>query len=106
MTLQELMDFIGSRYRFSEENYPALAGQSDGQKEVFAINHSILHMNKSIGVLAGECEAYDHGRVWPKGDVVKEATVKMLINSLKLAEEIGMTAEEIFETIPRTMKSK
>jgi len=105
-SLQELMAFIGSGYVFSKENYPLLAGKSDIQKMAFAINHSILHMNKSIGKIAAECESYDHGHSHLNEDIIKEATVKMLINTLKLADELGMTAKDLFETVPDLMKSK
>ncbi len=104
--LQQIMDFIESKYVFSEENYPSLKGWSEAQRQAFAITHSVLHMNKSVGRIAGECESYDHGGDGPNNAIVREATVKMLINTLKLAEELGMTAEDLAKAIPVVMRSK
>ena len=100
------MDFIGSRYIFSEKSYPLLAEKPEVQRMAFAINHSILHMSKSLGKIAAECESYDHGHGRPNEDVVKEATVKMLINTLKLADELGMTADDLAKAVPELMRSK
>ena len=105
MNMQELMDFIGTRYIFSVEYYPVLQGKSADETRVFAINHSHLHMSKSLGRLAAESERYDHGGSIDNA-VVKEVTVKMLINVLKLAQELGMTADELIEAVPNFMISK
>ena len=102
--LQDLMDFIGLRYLFSVENYPNIS-DIESKKIAFAINHSHLHMSKSLGRIATECEKYDHG-LDPDYGIVKEATVKMFINTLKLAQELGMTAEQLSEAVPALMKSK
>jgi hypothetical protein len=100
-TIQQLMELIGSKYVFKEENYPAMKGMTEEQKKVFALNHSILHMQKSIGKLAEVCEKYDHTGEYVPGsmDQVSEATVKMVINSLKLAQEIGFNGFELSERV-------
>lgn len=102
------MAFINSKYVFNEQNYPALKGKSPEEKAMFALNHSILHMQKSIGMLAFEAEAYDHTKNYDfvHESKLKEATVKMLINTLKLAYELGLTAEKLAEAVPEMMKSK
>ncbi len=106
--LTNLMSFINSKYVFSEENYPALKGKTTEEKAVFALNHSVLHMQKSIGVLATQCEAYDHSGNFNNVDqaALKEATAKMLVNTLKLAHELGFSPEQLAEAVPLVMKSK
>ena len=79
-SLQELMDFIGARYVFSEEHYPGLVGRSYKETVIFAVNHSVLHMAKSIGRIAAECEAHDHGGDI-NNDAIHEATIKMFTTS-------------------------
>lgn len=104
MGIQALMDFVGQRYVFSAEHYPNIP--TDAKRNLaFAVTHSHLHMSKSLGRIATECERYDHG-LEPDYELVKEATVKMLINTLKLAQELGMNADELTEAIPSLMKSK
>lgn len=104
-SLRTLMEFIGARYQFTPENYPEMEGMSEEQKKAFAVSHSAHHMMKSLGRIATECESYDHGSRM-NGPALREATVKMLINTLKLAEELGMTPEELANAVPDLMKSK
>lgn len=107
-TIQEVMDFIGSRYIFNEENYPNMKGMDTGQQAMFALNHSVLLMQKSVGKLAEVCESYDHsGKVNEAGRAqVEEVTVKMLVSTLKLAQELGLNGKELAERVPQFMKSK
>ena len=103
--LQELMDLINARYVFNDANYPALEKASVMEKMIFSIDHSVKHMNKAIGAICAETESYDHGGAFST-ESIKTATVKMLINTLKLAEELGMTAKYLAEEVPKIMKSK
>ena len=104
-SLSMLMEFVGSRYKFTSENYPALKKKSPEQIKAFAVGHSAHHMMKSLGRISAECEAYDHGGVMNQ-ELLHEATVKMLINTLKLAEELGISAGELIGSVPRVMRSK
>ena len=74
----------------------------------FVVNHSHLHMSKSLGKIATELEIGDHLGYFPHQSepVVREATIKMFINTLKLAQELGMTAEDLMSAVPEVMKSK
>ncbi len=102
------MEFINSKYVFNEENYPNMKGMDAAQQAMFVLNHSVLHMQKSIGKIAEVCENYDHsGKInETDGAKVEEATVKMLINTLKLAHELGLNGEGLAERVPKFMKSK
>jgi hypothetical protein len=103
-TIEELMEYIGQRYVFNADHYPALQHDTIDPK-LFGISHSVLHMNKSLGKIAAEAEYADHGGTLSQ-DELEKATTKMLINVLKLAETIGMTPDQLASKIPEVMKSK
>ncbi len=103
--LTEVMSFIGARYTFTPEHYPSLEGVTPDQKKSFAVSHSVHHMCKSMGKLAAECERYDHGGTMNDAGL-KEGAVKMFINSIKLVEELGISAQELADSIPEYMASK
>ena len=104
-SLNELMSFIGQRYTYTPDHYPALQGVSSERREAFAVSHSVHHMMKSLGKISAECEAFDHGGQL-NHEVLREATVKMLINTLKLAEELGLSGSDLCEAVPQLMKGK
>jgi hypothetical protein len=106
--LQELMNLIGSKYVFNKENYPKLDDTSPETKQMFALSHSSFHMQKSLGKIAEVCEDYDHKGNRTRQGMTKaeEATVKIFINTLKLAEELGFSAEELFERVEQFYKDK
>ena len=80
--LSVLMNIVAERFRDAEHD------------QGFAIRHSVLHMAKTMGLLATECESFDHGT---SVNVValREATIKMLNNTLKLANDLQMSADEL-----------
>ena len=104
-SLNELMLFIGQRYTYTPEHYPALQDMSSDEHKAFAVSHSAHHMMKSLGKISAECEAFDHGGQM-NHEVLREAVVKMLINTLKLAEELELNGNDLCEAVPRLMKSK
>lgn len=101
--LSSLMIFIGERYTFTQEHYPDL-DTSPHAKKAFAVRHSALHMMKSTGKIAAEAESADHGGEM-NADNLKTATTKMLVNVLKLAEELGISSEELAANVPKVMAS-
>ncbi|MHB8651858.1 MAG: hypothetical protein ACYC8S_01850 [Minisyncoccota bacterium] len=103
--LAHLMSYIGARYTFTPEHYPPLEGVTRDQKKAFAVSHSVYHICKSVGKLAAECERHDHGGAINDAPL-KEGTVKMFINAVKLAEELGISAQELADSIPEYMTSK
>jgi hypothetical protein len=106
--LQELMNLIGSKYVFNKENYPKLNDSSPETKMMFAISHTAFHMQKSLGKIAEVCEEYDHKDNRTHQDITKieEATVKMFINTLKLAEELEFSADDLFERVEQFYKDR
>ncbi len=99
LDLDATIKHISDRYSFTSDRYPLIARLSPQERKAFAVSHSVHHMIKSIGKLSGECEAFDHGGALNE-EVLREATVKMFINTLKLAEEIGMTADDLIAAVP------
>ncbi len=59
----------------------------------------------SHGRISAESESWDHGGTMNE-EALREATVKMLINVLKLAEELGILPGELIGSVPRLMRSK
>lgn len=98
------MTFIGERYTFTSEFYPTLEGASEEEQIQFAVNHSALHIMKSVGVIAAEVEAADHGGEMDP-EKLKTATTKMLVNVLKLAEVLGISGEQLADNVPNVMRS-
>ena len=102
--LVSLMNFIGDRYTFTDAHYPELLESTETHKRAFAIRHSLLHMNKVTGVIATEVEGAEHGGEMDR-EKLKVAVTKMLINTIKLAEELGMSPAELVARVPLVMKS-
>lgn len=103
-TLASLMDFIGARYTFTNENYPNVDLSTPEKIRAFAVSHSLKHISKSAGKIATETEAQDHGGMMNEENL-RIATAKMLVNTLKLAEELGMSPDELGAMVPKVMTS-
>lgn len=103
--LKTLMLFIGERYIFDEQSYPGIGQLSPKQRALFVVRHSALHVMKSAGVLAAQAESGDHGNSMDAAEL-KIATTKTLVNALKLAQELGMTAEDLAAQVPGVMRSR
>lgn len=103
--LGSLMKYIGERYTFTEEHYPGFSKLSTSEKLTFIVRHSQLHLSKSTGKIAAEAETADHGGIMDQENL-RIATTKMLVNVLKLAEELGMTPAGLAAKIPDVMRSK
>lgn len=97
--LDQLMELINGSYRFEAEVYPEIS-QCDYPDFVqhFAVRHSALHMMKSLGAIASEAESADHGDAI---NVPRLATIcrKELVNILKLAAVLGITAGDLIDDI-------
>lgn len=112
-TLQQVMTHIAQMWRCDPDRYPALREMTPDQRLNFLVKHSLMHISKSTGVLGAECENFDHhggfpdytGKVRsPNAPVLQTAAVKLFVNSLKLAEEVGLSAEDLLELAPQYVK--
>jgi hypothetical protein len=89
------MHLVDAGYRFEAAVYPEVA-HSDFEK--FGVGHSVLHMMKSVGVIAGEVERFEHGGSMNR-DALVAAVNKMLVNTLKLGAHLGMTGDDMAEYV-------
>jgi hypothetical protein len=96
--LGELIDLIGRRWPYDDKNYPGFDALDPEKKRVFMAKHSLLHLNKSLGKVAKEAEAADHGEALNE-QMLRIATAKMLVNILKLAYELRMKPEGITDLV-------
>ncbi len=101
--LQHMIDAIAEKYTFTAEHYPDLAAKSKQEVFLFAVRHNVLHMGKSLGKISAFSEDTDHGEGGDRAHL-EEATVKMLINTLRLAELQGLTAKKLVELVPKMMR--
>ena len=106
-TLEDLDAYINERYTFTEEHYPAMQGMNEQQKKMFALNHGVLHMMKSLGKIAAECESYDHGdkRTIEQRPELAVALAKMIVNVLSMAHTLNIAPQQLYEMVPAVMKS-
>lgn len=102
--LSDIMRTIDETYQFTPENYPALKDMTMNQRKAFICSHSAHHMMKSLGKISAQCETFDHGDNLDS-EIIKEVVIKMIINSLKLASEMGIDVVEIGRAIPEYMRS-
>lgn len=102
-TLSEALRYVGEEYAFSPEQYPILRRLSLAQRRVFAMNHCQLHITKSLGRIAAACESADHGERLDEVEL-RAATGKIFTDVLKLAQEIGMTEEDLLARVHQLPK--
>jgi hypothetical protein len=103
--LTSLMDHIGARFVFNGSKYPGYDELAPAQQQAFVLKHSLLHLNKSVGVIATQAESADHGSSIDT-EQVKVATTKLLVSVLALAGKLGMSPQELASKIPEVMSSK
>ena len=95
--LTTLIGLVDKGYPFDDVTYPQLPVH-DGDRVHFAIAHSLLHMQKALGMIATVLEAHDHGQ--PIDRVALDLAVcKELVNVLKLAAVLGITPAQLADHI-------
>lgn len=105
-TLDKAHDYINRWYRLTGENCPLLRHDlSPTEGRAFIITHGVKHIQKAIGVIATETEVADHG-VGMRPDALQTATVKIFINAMMMAHELGLSPADIAAAVPAAMKSK
>ena len=97
-SLDSLMSFVSYLLPVDNQHYPSapLASQSDAIN--FCLHHSALHFSKTAGSLAAFVESADHGH-FPRIQTLENIVASSIVNSLKLAEEIGITGSEIMAAV-------
>lgn len=97
-TLDELMDMINELLPVNEITYPELANCERSEAVAFCLRHSALHFSKTAGRLAAFVENADHGK-YSEIEALEAIVAASLVNSLKLADEIGISGVEIISQI-------
>lgn len=97
-SLDSLMYFVSDLLPVDAQQYPSapLSSQSDAIN--FCLHHSALHFSKTAGRLAAFVEDADHGH-FAKIQTLEGIVAASIVNSLKLAEEIGLTGSEIMQAV-------
>lgn len=103
--IDKLIKYIAEHFVFDENTYPELANATDREKHDFAIRHLSLHFSKTAGNISSVSESADHGEEVDI-DKIKENIPKSLINTLRLAELVGMREEEIISKIKEKYSEK
>ncbi len=100
--LQALMQHIAATWMCNDHRYPELQGKSRNARKLFLVKHSTAHVLKTMGKIAAVTERFDHeGMVAPEDEErLKDASVKLFVNALKLAEEVGLSADDLLKRAP------
>lgn len=96
MDLKSALEMVRHGWQFTQTAYPEMPESKqgvDGGWPVFAIKHTLFHMSKAVGAIANFCEQHDHGKC-PNVDL-KEEALKQVVNSLRLCDLLGLSAEDI-----------
>lgn len=93
-TLDALIDMISDLLPVDEKTYPELAERDRAEAIAFCLRHSALHFSKTAGRLAAFVESADHGN-FSEIEALEAIVAASLVNSLKLADEIGISGPEI-----------
>jgi len=103
--IDNLIKLIKDHFVFDEKNYPELTGASEQGKLNFAVRHSALHFAKTAGKIAAVSEHVDHNGEMDT-HALRENVSKTLINTLRLAELVGMTEKDITEAIQKNITNE
>jgi hypothetical protein len=111
--LKELMQLINEYYQFNSSTHENLknvehVGETPKHYEnyqfIFGIEHSLMHMMKTEGKLATLVEKFHHASFdieeVPQEEI-QELVVKQVVNALKLASHMGLSAENIIADIKK-----
>ena len=100
------MEHVKKKWVCNPDRYPALAGMNAEERRNFLVKHSLLHITKTAGKLAAICENFDHeSKNAPEDEEnLKIGVIKLFVNALKLAEEVGLTAEDLLNKAPEYVK--
>ncbi|MEK7520221.1 MAG: hypothetical protein AAB581_03215 [Patescibacteria group bacterium] len=102
--LDKLIAFVTAHFPFDENVYPELKGADEKQRFLFAVRHSAIHFAKTAGKIAAVSEDADHGDDIDT-EKLKENVPKALINTLRLAELLGMSEKDLTRAIEEKYKN-
>ena len=97
-TLDSLIEYVSALLPVTNHQYPDIESRSRGEALGFCLRHSALHFSKTAGRLAAFVEGVDHGK-FEEIQKLQAIVAASLINSLKLADEIGISGPQIINQI-------
>ena len=97
-TLDMLIEYVSDALPVTDAQYPSLGRHGAGLELEFCLRHSALHFSKTAGRLAAFVVDVDHGK-FDRIQALQSIVAASLINSLKLADEIGFSGLEILAEI-------
>lgn len=103
-TLDSLIQYIAEKHQFNGDKYPEIKNASNEEVLRFALRHSALHFAKTAGKVAGTSEGTDHGEPIDTEDL-KINVAKSLVNTLRLAELLKMSEEELTKKVHQILDS-
>lgn len=95
-----LIAFVDEHFSFSEEKYPQMVGMNEQERHDFIVRHLALHLGKFSGKVIGVSEKVDHGSE-EDTEALHSAITKLIIATLRLAGETGMSGEDIIRAIEK-----
>jgi hypothetical protein len=96
MHLFEIREIVKQRWTFTPDKYPDLHDLRIEGARRFERGHILKHMLKSLGKIAENEEARDHGSItFDLKDKMRPLIGKMLVNLMQLAESYGISDEEL-----------
>lgn len=103
--IDALISLIAKHFPFHAEVYPELRDKDEKQHLVFALRHSALHFSKTAGKIATVSEDVDHGEGIDREEIRKQVP-KALINTLRLAELVGLSGDDLIRMIEEKYQDK
>lgn len=97
-SLDSLIQLVSELLPVDRHHYPDVPSSDLSETVTFCLHHSALHFSKTAGRLAAFVEDADHGR-FDQIQALEAIVAASLVNSLKLAEEIGLTGSEIMGAV-------
>lgn len=101
--LDSLIALVAEKHQFNAEKYPSLKDASPEETLSFAFQHLALHFSKTAGKIAAVSEAVDHGAE-RELEELKINVAKALVNTLRLAELVGMNEEELKRRVDKILE--
>lgn len=88
------------RWPFDGLDDPEMEERLVHERRVFALRHILMHQAKALGKLLEAVEPCDHGAQCDE-EKLRLTVRNFFINTLRMAEVSGMTADDLVESIRR-----
>lgn len=96
MEVKKLIELVAEGWEFTQYRYPELANASHIDKRAKSIKHVLEHIGIENGDLFRSVERHFHNGHISDGEL-RIATLKIIKDVLRLADLVGVTADEIIK---------